>query len=412
MHRSFLYQHLYGVACVLTLAREKMASIRVENDEDIEVLFPDRTLYIQVKTRTALLQRADVSSALERFKKISERHDSGERASTPFLFIVSNTEPTSSLAEDIKSPAWPSNVSILTPNSPSTEVPPAWATVNEAVKWCIEAANKIPLASLPSETLVWKLAAKILETAVGEVGRTIDGTQLPALLEQLVSQLHDFPEPPESYRPQIDEPPLVTDSHFRLILGFSGSGKTSWASQAALHCPYPLAYIDVRDIPSAAVPNNIARELAARFLGGKKAGIGAALFAESTGLNVLRACAAALINQNANVCVVIDNIHLLDPQTVRSIIDVAPNIRFLCLGQPWTGSAVLEAVLAVSVEHLKGWSTDDIAAEFRGIGAPASIEETLRVKKLTGGLPLYVTNAAHIAVRDCGGNVTAFCDAI
>jgi hypothetical protein len=93
-------------------------------------------------------------------------------------------------------------------------------------------------------------------------------------------------------------------------------------------------------------------------------------------------------------------------------VEAAPNLRFLCLAQPWAGGAALEAQFAIQIEHLSGWSPDDIAAEFAAAGAPVSVEAAHRLQRLTGGLPLYVRNAAFVAARDYDGEVEAFVDAI
>ncbi|WP_395443260.1 hypothetical protein [Caulobacter sp. UC70_42] len=107
---------------------------------------------------------------------------------------------------------------------------------------------------------------------------------MPGLLEQLLTQLQDFPDPPDHYRPQMNEPPLASELPFRLVTGFSGAGKTAWASQAALHSPASLVYFDVTDMASGSMAANLAREIAARFLGGRSAGASAGLFAQSSGL--------------------------------------------------------------------------------------------------------------------------------
>lgn len=51
VHRGFLYQHLYAAACLFRAARSGVTQIVVENDEDVEVVLPDRRIYAQIKTR-------------------------------------------------------------------------------------------------------------------------------------------------------------------------------------------------------------------------------------------------------------------------------------------------------------------------------------------------------------------------
>ena len=48
LHGSFLYQHLYGVACLLMSCSWGWNRMLVEFDEDIELQHLDRHIYVQV----------------------------------------------------------------------------------------------------------------------------------------------------------------------------------------------------------------------------------------------------------------------------------------------------------------------------------------------------------------------------
>src|SRR5258708_297539 len=52
VHRGFLYQHLYVAGCILLATGSGASAVIVEADEDIEIVLPDRRLYVQVKTRS------------------------------------------------------------------------------------------------------------------------------------------------------------------------------------------------------------------------------------------------------------------------------------------------------------------------------------------------------------------------
>jgi hypothetical protein len=52
LHRGFLYQHLYTVACLLRFKTAGMHKLLVERDEDLEAVLPGRHVYLQVKTRS------------------------------------------------------------------------------------------------------------------------------------------------------------------------------------------------------------------------------------------------------------------------------------------------------------------------------------------------------------------------
>lgn len=50
VHRGFLFQHLYTVQCLLKAAALSVHSVDVESDEDIEVQFEGRRIYVQGST--------------------------------------------------------------------------------------------------------------------------------------------------------------------------------------------------------------------------------------------------------------------------------------------------------------------------------------------------------------------------
>ena len=413
VHRGFLYQHLYAAACLLTRGRIAGNVVVVERDEDIELIARPIRHYIQVKTRSRPLQLGDINDVLDRFKTLRQEHRSGKRNGEPEFVIVANVPLGPDLAALLTNREWPNDVAVITPDRPREgPLPPAWPDLDSAIKWCREVASTVPFGALAPETLVWKLAARVQYAAAGAGGHRFNADQLPVLLEQLLVQLQDFPDPPAQYRPQIDEPALTSDARVRLLTGFSGAGKTAWASQAALHSSEAVAYYDVGDMPAASVANALARELVARFAGGRERGLGGGILSEKSGVDVLRACAAYLEREHIKVTVVIDNVQRMSADAVRTIIDAAPTLRFLLIGQPWDGKARVEAVFVIESESLAGWSNDSIAAEFNRENSPISVETAQRVSRLTGGLPLYVRNAASLTATNYGRDGEAFCAAI
>jgi len=116
----------------------------VETDEDIELIFPDRHLYIQVKTRTLPLQTADISKTLVHFDQLRKTHLDGKRPLVPSFYIVSNIKPNHELAEKMKSVDWGNDIFLLWPNCPvgsPVTIPPCWSDLSEALTWCIEKAG-------------------------------------------------------------------------------------------------------------------------------------------------------------------------------------------------------------------------------------------------------------------------------
>ncbi len=412
-HRGFLYQHLFGVACLLRAAAAQASSIIVEADEDIEIALNANRLYVQVKTRGRPIIFSDIAGALERFEKIREEHKNGSRPGSCSFRLVTNTHPGQELYQLLRTADWPSDVTLYWPGQPddailprpSIDIPTAFAN-------CRELAAALPFGMLAPDTLVWKLASLVMAAAAGVPPRrdhTFQVNELPALFEQLAIQLQDFPAPPLVYRPQRNEPEIIKDAPVRIITGFSGAGKTAWVAQAAQFNDSELAYFDVGDLPGPAVAIPLARELAGRYFadGG---GLGQILLPGATGLEMLRVLARRLQSQGLRPTIVVDNAQRVPSETLREIIGHAPGVRFIFLCQPGQVVQELETFLGLTPEVLQGWTTDTIAAEAADSRCMVTAESAQRLLNLTAGLPLYVQNAVRIASRDYGGDLSRFCN--
>jgi hypothetical protein len=231
VHRGFLYQHLYAVGCLLLASSAKVSSIVVERDEDIEIVSGYRA-YIQVKTRSAPIIPSDINGALGRFNDLRTEHNTGQRFGRASFVIVANQPPGPKLAKLIYGEEWPLDVKFLWPESdqqhPSSAYPPAWGSINEAFDWCISHAEKLPFSLISPDSLIWKLAGRVLMACTGSTlnpNHSFQTDDLPGLFEQLLLQLQDFPSPPNPYRPQTNEPPLEMESRVRLVVDFRGQEK-------------------------------------------------------------------------------------------------------------------------------------------------------------------------------------------
>lgn len=418
-HRGFLYQHLYAVGCLLRLAITGAKAVTVERDEDVEVAAPQNSVYLQIKTRTRTLQRGDVRGALERFEEIRNAHRAGRRSGVATFRIVSSVPPSAALLKDLKGTDWPVDVHVSWPNGPIpdeySDLPPAWPDLPTAIAWCVEAARAVPFAAMAPETLVWKLAARVhFASTGGEQGRpthSFSVVELPGLFEQIVEQFQDFPTVPESYRPQANEPSLDDPKPVRIVTGFSGAGKTAWAAQVARHCAAPTAYFDVGDLPGSAVATSLARELAARFLGGHGREAGAVILATASGLEMLRALDRR-IEISPTPIVVIDNAQRSAARDLVEITRACTRVHFVFLAQPWEGLAEAEALFAERAEWLAGWDTDTVAEEFAENSCMIDPATAERWRVATGGMPLFVKNAARLTASLCGGNASQFADEV
>ncbi|MEU0691787.1 ATP-binding protein [Streptomyces uncialis] len=405
LHRGFLYQHLYAVGCLLSLKRGGVDRLLVERDEDVEAILSDRQLYMQIKTRSRVLQWGDISSSVINFESVRARHVAGKRPGRPQLVIVSNQAAGPGLTQKMTGDDWPDDVAILTPGAPAPDrwLPPAWETVDEAVAWCTREAAGVPFASLAPQTLVWKLAARVALACTGHGGQMFNASEMPLLYEQFVQELQAFPATPTPYLPQATEPELLTTAKVRLITGFSGSGKTAWASHAATHCPEPVTYFDVSALSRDAVAGALARELAARHLDTAQR----AEILHGAGIDVLRAVHRHLAD--TPVAIVIDNVHRLDAADLRGLASALPSTRLVLLGQPRSDQVAFTAHLGIEPETLNGWTADSVAAVFADAECPVDRPTAERLVTLTGGLPLYVSNAAALTRTHYNHNAVGLC---
>jgi hypothetical protein len=268
VHQGFLYQHLYAVQILLSQQELTWDLVRIERDEDIEVGLSGRKVYVQVKKRASFLTPTDVEGSLGQFAAIQAEHEAGRRDGTPQLWFVSNAPPSDALLSRIAGETWKKSVFVRTPTyttGNTSELPEPRASIEDQFSHCVTLAERVEHSTLSPETLVWKLAAWVQSVAAGAVSNhEITPSTFGPLLEQLVIQLQQFPNPPSRYRAQENEPTFDSSVSVRLITGHSGAGKTSWAGEFGLHRGADAVYFDCSDLPSSAIAASLVRELAAR----------------------------------------------------------------------------------------------------------------------------------------------------
>jgi hypothetical protein len=417
VHRGFLYQHLYAAGCLLLAVGAGASAVVVERDEDIEIVFPDQRLHVQVKTRSKALTKGDIEGAIQRFARLRREHADGRRPGAASFAVVANVQPGPKLAKRLKGEDWPADTRLSWPGKELTNneaLPAAWRDVADGVASCVALAAVLPFGSLVPETVVWKLAGLVMNAASGTPPHADHGfraEELPDLFEQLAIQLQDFPAPPLRYRSQADEPDLASEARVRVIAGFSGAGKTMWVAQAAQHSTAALAYFDVGETPGPAIAIPLARELAGRFFG-KGGGLGKLLLPGATGTEMLRAIGLRLQAEKIDATIMIDNAHRVPAENLRALVQQTPHAHFIFLAQPGGTAQELQATMALTLEPLGGWTTDTIAAEAADNGCRVDYAACERLRNLTGGLPLYVQNAAQITAAEYAGELVRFCDGL
>lgn len=419
VHRGFLYQHLYAAACLLSSGQSGAISLAVERDEDIELVTPEGRTYIQVKTRAQAIMPADIKSALERFDELRVEHAQGRRPGRASFVVVVNRALGPTLADQVQTGQLADDVEIIWPGRLCTgtvgQLPPAWSGIEEAVSWCIDQAATVPLAMLAPDSLVWKLTGRVQAAAAGEAphaDHTFVILELPSLFDQIVIQLQDFPAPPEQYLPQESEPQIDSNSRVRIISGFSGAGKTAWASQAATVSSHNCAYFDCSETPGEALALSLVRELAAKLANADPNVARKILLPGATGVESLRQLDIHLQSEGLSSIVVLDNVHRISAESLKRMVDVTSALKFVFLAQPLGTLPEIEALLGVTREPLHGWGVDDVAAAAVGWKCRGDAATMGRLKTLTAGMPLFVRSAATIAREDYDGRIDQMCDAV
>ena len=326
---------------------------------------------------------------------------------------MSNAAPNVPLADKLAAADWPADVRIDWPASdPGARILPApQASLLEAAEAARQLAEGLPFATLAPETLVWKLAGLVSLAATGEDGNldhTFEADELPRLFEQMVVQLQDLPLPPSPYRVQEHEPDLLTGDRVRLIVGYSGTGKTSWLAQSVQHAPGTLVYLDVADIPGAVLANAVAREVAGRVLEtGQR--LGEIFLSGTSGREILQILSRRLAGQGEVITVALDNVHQLPADDLMGVVQSGSDIRFVLLGRPEGEVSALEAILGVTREALLGWAPDTVAAAARDEDCRGDAADCQQLIDLTGGLPLFILNAISVAKSDYDGSLKRLC---
>ncbi|WP_286871024.1 SEC-C metal-binding domain-containing protein [Pantoea sp. UBA5035] len=415
VHRGFLYQHLYAVGCLLLAQKASMDTVTVELDEDIELNSRQERIYVQVKTRLNPIIPSDVSDALARFADLRNEHTDGRRQGSASFIIVANQAPGPHLQKMTEDMTLPADVRFVWPQSNAERhpaLPPAWDTVAEAAAWCITQAEQLNFSLLSPESLIWKLAGLVQLAASGgdASGQHAFYTKdLPALFEQLIVQLQDFPAPPALYRPLREEPSFVSDERVRIICGLSGAGKTAWAAQAAQHSSQVCAYYDAGDLPGPALASTLVRELAARFATQEQGGLRRILLPGASGVEALRTFDTFLRQRNDSLLLVLDNAHRIPVENLRDVLHATTCIHFVLLCQPHDNVRQLEAMTGFQRESLQGWDIDTVAAAVTDLGGFASALGYEQLRSYTGGLPLYVESAARVAADEYKGDIDTLC---
>lgn len=409
-HSGFLYQHLFGAAQLLLDSTDAELLV-TESDEDIEIETTTTHHYVQVKYLASVLQPNEVEPILDRFAMLRGEHVARRRPKQPVFAVVSASEPSPSLARLTSAPEWPNDVRIVTPgNGMTVRGVPAWTGLVNAIDWTVEAARRIPFCRLVPETLVWKLAAHVQMLASGRVyggSHTLRFSELTRLREQLDLFADVVPPAPSPYRPQRDEPPITADARVRLIVGVSGSGKSSWFAAASAHFPSTVVFMRATS-GIADVPSYLVRHLAATLLRNANETMSAVFRPGAVAEESLRLLDR--LAERSSITVVVDNTHVLDTAALAASIRDTAHLRWILLAHPGPQANELTARLGTAAESLGGWTVETLAAAVADLGIHPSPDDAARLRDMTAGLPLFVEGAARTAKEHYGGDLPRLLD--
>ncbi|VVO01191.1 ATP-binding protein [Pseudomonas fluorescens] len=418
VHGGFLYQHLFAVACLLKARACQVTRIVIERDEDVEIVMNGCRVYVQVKTRSGSIIPSDVDSAFQRFDRLRTEHTEGRRQGDARFVIATNQPPGPVMTRTIADGGLPDDVYFQYPGRSVPAdlecLPECWEDLAIAVQFCTGLASQIPHAMLVPESLVWKLAGRVMAAATGNNalgGYAFETSALPELFEQLLTQLQGFPAPLPSYRPQIDEPAIDTGNRIRIVCGFSGAGKTSWCAQTSMLSPDRCIYFNASETTGAALTSSVVREIAGN-LTDQPHEVREIFAPGASGVDALHALDRYLLQQGVQPIVVIDNAHEIPAQNLQTVFSCTANVRFILLCQPTGSTQEIELLTGVSREVLRGWDLDTLASEAARLGARGDIATMARLHQQTAGMPLYLHSAARLAVQDYSGDVASLCNAL
>ena len=411
-HRGFLYQHLYAVSCLLRAKEAGYQTVRIEADEDIELEGPGRCRYVQVKTRSEPLMPSDISDALVRFESLRKAHSSGEREGAASFAIAANVEAGPKLGGQAEDGTIPADVLMaLGPNCAPDDgamMPPP-SDLAALFDECVRLASALSLSALRPETLVWKLAALVAWAATSEM-REFVVADLPDLCEFVEAQLHTFPSVAR-YLPQHAEPVFESLGRVSLVVASEGAGKTAWAGNQALHSQGLVVYFRCAGIANEHIAPRLVREavaLAAKAAGQDPADL---LLPGATGLEPLTYLDGRLKARGIPMTFVIDDAHGIESGIVAEAVSATSHLRWVVLARPGQRSEQLSARLRAAQTSLEGWTPDIIARVLRDRGCSSTPEEVSRLHRLTGGAPLFVTEAAE-TIRRGEGKTSIYLDEI
>lgn len=407
-HRGFLYQHVYAVVCILSSPTSATARVRVERDDDVELVRATECVYVQVKTRLgSLLAPSDIDGVLERFDALRKAHERGERPGTARFAIVANVELGPTLAQR----EWPPDVVIVTPSSAANVgrigIPTPRSTVEQLLQDAQRMAQAFTMSALKPESLVAKLVGLVAQAAAGELPeRSFAADNLDRTCELVAAQLRPFPVV-GTYRPQTREPPIANGGSVLAVVGHAGDGKSAWAAEMAAHTTEVAVYVPCSAAPGEQLSSRLVDAVATTLATRGDVRMHDLVVPGRIGTDALALLDRQLAQRHLSVIAFVDDIHHLSAESVVAAVRAAPAIRFVLLGRPSQTMSETAALLGVTANILGGWSNDVVAALLADAGCSTRPAEVDALRQVTDGAPLFVLQAVRM-IQELGGDTGAY----
>jgi hypothetical protein len=436
-HHGMLYQHVLA-ACLV--ARHAVAPfydcLVVEKDEDIEVACAGTRHYLQAKAVEGLVF-SNLYGMLSRMHKARTRHLAHERAGDCKLYLVSggtlgpeladqrvdavvlDKVRTFARAKSINEAAlietWQA-IEFLTPGSqlPDLGNTRVLAGVVPQLVYLVQIVSNVTrLASAPGTSayaLATSMHALAADSLTGFSARTVQAADTPRLIEVVGRQVEPLPELPAHFVPLPLAASTFMPGQHCVLLGDSGSGKSSQLAYIASSSTTPTAYLRPVGADSDEIVGQLRSALGA--LGVDLAYLGsstAAVPAHETAAQLVRALPASTL-------VLVDDVHLLsESPAVRELLRHAARRRDLCLavvgqaGRPdgsptssWIQTLVGAPLRSIDVP---GWSFTETSRYLHLEGIAADPVLANHVSRFCGGSPIAVVALVAICKDSFGGDM-------
>ncbi len=432
-----LYQHVLA-ACLV--ARHAVAPfykrLVVEKDEDIEVVCEGTRHYLQVKAVENLVF-SKLYGMLSRMHTARTKHLEGQRSGACKFYLVSGGTLGPELADQrvdagvldkvrafARSKSFEEaavietwrEIEFVTPDSqlPALGDTRVLAGVVPQLAYLVQSVASVSrLASAPSTSaraLATSMHALAADVLTGFSDRTVQAADTPRLIEVVGRQIEPLPELPAHFVPLPLAASTFTPGQHCVLVGDSGSGKSSQLAYIASSSTTPTVYL--RSV--GAEPDEIIGQLRSAL---DALSVDLAHLGSSTAAVPARETAAHLVRAlPESALVLVDDAHLLpESPGVREVLRRAARRRDLCL-------ALVGQAGRPDGSPTSSWIQTVVGAPLRIIDVPGwSFNETLRylhlerivaepvlakdVSRFCGGSPIAVVALAAICNDSFGGDM-------